>query len=188
MRKLTLVILVAAVAAPPRAAGAQAGLIVLGHVGRTWPTIDLSDAGDVVTSAFSYGGGVAVQIGGRAALRASLTREAPGYRGSTVAVADSSMVRTYLGGDLQIGWPGTSSFVPYVLVGVGVVRSDPADGSQATVSDLAGRLGIGVNRLVGFGAAFLEVTGTGYQFSGLGVDRFQIDLAARVGLAVAVPF
>ncbi|MGD2135037.1 MAG: hypothetical protein PVF27_02710 [Gemmatimonadales bacterium] len=188
MPKLALLVLLAALPALPRSADAQSGLIVFGHAGRAWPAVDLSDAGDRLTSAFTYGAGVALQIGGRIALRGSLTRSAPGYRGTTVALADSGMTRTYLGGDLQVGWPGTTSLVPYVVVGGGVMQSDPADGSQGTVTDVAGRLGLGANRLIGVGAVFLEVTATGYKFTGLGFDRLQIDVTLQAGLALAVPF
>jgi len=169
-------------------ANAQSALVVFGHVGRTWPTTGLADSTDDLSSAFALGAGVALQLNGHVALRGSFTRTTPTYAGTTIALTPAQITRTYFGGDVQVGWPGDSPTVPYLLFGGGVVRSAPKDASQRPVGDIAGRVGVGVNRLMGFGVMFVEAVGMVYQFSGLGFDRLQVDLTVQAGWAVAVPF
>jgi len=169
-------------------ANAQSALVLFGHVGRTWPTTGLADSTDDLSSAFALGAGVALQVNRHVALRGSFTRTSPTYTGTTVALAPAVITRTYYGGDVQVGWPGDSPTVPYVLFGGGVVRSAPNDTSQRPVSDIAGRVGVGVNRLMGFGVFFVEASGMVYQFSGLGFERLQVDLTVQAGWAIAVPF
>lgn len=178
---------VLAIVAPPPL-HAQSALVLFGHVGRAWPTTALADSGDDLTSAFALGAGAGLQVNGHVAVRASLTRSEPEYRGATVALTQPRVVRTYVGGDLQIGWPADSPLVPYVLFGGGVVRSAPEDASQQGSSDIAGRIGVGINRLGSFGVFFIEAVGMAYKFSGLGFDRLQIDLTVQAGWAVALPF
>lgn len=169
-------------------ANAQSALVLFGHAGRTWPTTALADSGDDLSFSFALGAGAALQVNGHVALRASFTRTTPTYSGSTVSLAPATITRTYIGGDLQVGWPGDTPTVPYLLLGGGVVRSDPKDAAQEATSNIAARIGVGVNRLMGYGVFFVEALGMVHQFSGLGFDRLQIDLTVQAGWAVAVPF
>jgi hypothetical protein len=166
---------------------AQSGaLVVFGYGGRHTPLVDLSTAGDDFTAAFSYGGGLALQLSQRSAIRASVTRFRTRYRGTAATPADSSATRYAIAADLQIGWPTTSALVPYVFVGGGGIITDLDDPALPKATDAMGRFGVGMNRVSGLGAWFLEFAGILYKYDGLGFDRFQFDVEGRLGFAVAI--
>ena len=93
-----------------------------------------------------------------------------------------------MGGDLQIGFPKASSWVPYLVFGGGAIRSTPADAALVAVTSPMARLGAGVNRIGGPLVWFAELSAVGSKFEGFGFDRLQLDLQVRVGLAFGVPF
>lgn len=170
-------------------ARAQSRAVVLfGHGGRHFSLVNLAEGGDRFSSAFSFGGGLALQVGTSVALRGGVTYVTTNYIGSTLSLADSGLTRLYFGGDLQFGWPTEGGFVPYLFLGGGAVRIDPDDDLLETVTDLAGRVGAGFNRVAGFGAFFVEVVGWIYRFNSFGFDRAQFDVGLQGGLAFALPF
>lgn len=156
------------------------------HGGRHFPVVDLTDAGDDLAAAFSFGGGLALQLNPNVAIRAQTTYHRTRYRGATVAPPDSGMAQFAIGGDLQIGWPATSAWVPYIFFGAGAVTTDFDDAAQATSTRLAGRFGIGINRVSSLGAWFLEVDGLLYKFEGFGLGRTQFDIETKLGFALAL--
>jgi hypothetical protein len=180
-----LVLLLAAGASRPLWAQDQA-LVVSIHGGRHSPLVNLTDGGDDLAAAFSYGGGVALQLNPNVAIRALTTYHSTRYRGTAVTPADSGMAQFVFGGDLLVGWPATSVFVPYIFFGGGAVLTDFDDPSQDTSTRFSGRFGVGLNRVSGFGAWFLEIDGLLYQFEGLGLRRTQFDVEAKLGLAIAL--
>jgi hypothetical protein len=161
-------------------------LVLFVNVGRHAPLANLSDAGDDLSPGFSYGGGLALQFGPSVALRGSLGYHRGRYRGDALAVADSGFARLVWAGDLQVGWPATSSLVPYVYLGGAVVTTDLDDDALTNVTGGGGRLGVGLNRVGGLGAWFFEFGTIIHKFSGNGFDRVQLDLEARVGFALAL--
>jgi len=182
---VALCILLAAGASRPLSAQDQA-LVVSLHGGRHFPVVNLTDAGDDLAGAFSFGGGLALQLNPNIAIRAQTTYHRTRYRGTTVAPADSGMAQYVVGGDLQIGWPSTSSWVPYVYFGGGVVATDFDDASQGTSTRLAGRFGVGINRVSRVGAWFFEVDGLLHKYVGFGLSRTQFDVETKLGFALAL--
>jgi len=178
----------ALLAAAAQATAAQGGLIVYGQGGGVWPVVPLHEDGDDFRESWSYGAGAALAVSGFVALRASVTRTSTEYRGTRIALTDDHQRRTYLAGDLQIGFPAYSAWVPYVVLGGGLVRTEPADATQSDVTSPMGRLGLGVNRIGGFFIWFAEATVAGYQFEGLGFKRLQVDPQVSIGLALGIPF
>jgi hypothetical protein len=164
---------------------AQNALVLFVHGAHYTPLSDLSDAGDEMAPRVGIGGGVAFQLSGSAALRASGTVINTRYRGDALGVTDSSVTRTYGILDLQLGWPGTSSFVPYIVIGAGIIRSDFNDPSVETTSYAGGRVGFGANYVSPVGAFFLEVLGTGYRWTGVPFSSTQFDLNIHAGVAIA---
>jgi opacity protein-like surface antigen len=186
-RSLPVALLWLLTAGAPRPLSAQSQALVLSvYGGRYSPLVNLTDAGDDLTAAFAFGGGLAFQLSQNAALRVSVTRHRARYRGDAVVVADSSVSRYAYGLDLQLGWPGTSVLVPYVYLGAGAVTTDFDDPAYTSTTGLAGRFGVGLNRVGGMGAWFVEVGTVLYGFDGLGLKRMQFDLEARLGFALAI--
>lgn len=161
-------------------------LVLFVSGGRHAPLVDLAEVGDELSPGFAYGGGLALQFGPRVALRASVGRHRGNYRGDAIVVPDSGFVRLVWATDLQFGWPATSALVPYVYVGGAVITTDFDDDALATVTGAGGRVGVGLNRVGGLGAWFLELGTVLHKFSGHGFDRLQLDLEARVGFALAL--
>lgn len=166
----------------------QGGLVVYGQGGGVWPALNLHADGDDFRPSVSYGAGAALAVSGSVALRASLTRTNTAYRGSTLTLGDDGMRRTYLAGDLQVGFPEASAWVPYLFLGGGIVRTEPADGTLDDVSSPMARLGIGVNRVGGLFIWFAEAVVTGSRFDGFGFERLQADVQGHIGLALGIPF
>jgi hypothetical protein len=180
-----LLALPAAALVAPLSAQSNA-LILFAHGGRYSPLVSLSDAGDDFAPAFSYGGGLALQVSDRAAIRLGGARHRSRYRGETALLADSSVTRYVFTADVQIGWPTTSALVPYVFFGGGALTTQFDDADVSTETAAMGRFGVGLNRVSGLGAWFLEFGTMLYQFKGLGFEGFQFDLEARLGFALAL--
>ena len=101
----------------------------------------------------------------------------------------AQFVNDVVSGDLLVGWPGTGSLVPYILLGAGVVHTPAAPGTGiAAATDFLGRVGTGLNVLTRLGTWFIEMSLGAYDFSGLGANSFQLDWSGHVGVAVAIPF
>jgi opacity protein-like surface antigen len=161
-------------------------LVLSVHGGRHNPLVDLTDAGDDLAAGFSYGGGIALQLNPNVALRGMVTRHRTRYRGSAATLADSAASQFVAAGDVQIGWPGTSALVPYIYVGGGGVITDWDDPVQDSSSRFAGRFGVGLNRVSGLGAFFLEIGGLIYEFKSIGLKHVQFDVETRLGFALAL--
>ncbi len=170
---------------PPLSAQSNA-LVLFAHGGRHSPLVNLTDAGDDFAPAFSYGGGLALQLSDRAAIRFGVTRHRTRYRGEAVSLSDSSSTRYVFAADVQIGWPTTSALVPYIFFGGGALTTQSDDPSVSTDTSIMGRFGLGLNRVGGLGAWFLEFGTMLYRFNGLGFEQFQFDLEGRLGFALAV--
>lgn len=170
-------------------AAAQTNAIVLFlDGGRTAGLLSLSTDGDQIGGGFALGGGAGIQLGPATALRAGIRHVRTDYAGEALALADQGMGRSYIGAELQTGWPGSGVLVPYVFLGGGLVRTIPDDPAQSVTSNVAGRLGAGVNWLGSPLVLFVEADTWTYRFTGLGFQRIQIDVLARVGLAVPFAF
>ena len=178
-------LVLAAGAAHPLPAQDRA-LVLSVHGGRHNPLVDLTDSGDDMASGFSYGGSVALQLSPNVALRAMLTRHRTRYRGFAATVADSAASQYVAAGDVQIGWPGTSRLVPYIFLGAGAVTTDWDDPAQDSSSRFAGRFGVGLNRVSGLGAFFLEIGGLVYDVQSIGLKHVQFDVETRLGFALAL--
>lgn len=187
MRPLILATLVCVGVATPLTAQTHA-LVVFGQAGRYAGMANLSGSGDDFAPAFSLGGGLALQVGPTAAIRASFTRVATRFRGTATGFADSSAARTYLGLDFEAGWPGTSNVVPYVLFGGGAAHTRPAETGAAGATQPAAHVGAGFNVIGGPLVFYAEASGWAYKFAGYGYSRLQVDLFVQVGTAIAIPF
>ncbi len=178
--------LAVAVATLPSTGHGQRALVLYGQGAHYTPLSKLAEAGDNIRPQFGFGGGIALQVSAKVALRASGTFVAARYHGAQLALSDSSIGRTYAMGDLQFGWPGTTLFVPYLVIGGGIVHNDFRDAAVSANTSAAGRLGAGINHLTPIGPLFVETLLTIYRWDAEGFDRAQLDLAVHAGLAVAL--
>jgi len=170
----------------PAPAAAQSAIVPFVFGAHYTSLSTLSDEGDEIAPRFAWGGGVALQLTESFAVRASGTLVKTQYRGDALAVSDSTVSRIYAFGDMQVGWPGTKSLVPYLFVGIGGVRSDFEDQNVETNTYFAVRAGGGVNYLSGVGAFFLETLVTGYRWTAAPFSSTQFDWSIHFGYAVAI--
>jgi len=171
----------------PRPLSAQSqALLVSIHGGRHTPLVNLNDAGDDFSAAFSYGASIGLQLGPSVALRGMVTRHRARYRGETAQLSDSMATRYSYALDLQYGWPTTSALVPYIYFGGGAFSTDFDDETRSSSPSFAGRFGIGMNRVGALGAWFLEIGTLLYEFKSPNFKRVQFDIEARLGFALAI--
>jgi hypothetical protein len=155
-----------------------------------FPLLNVSESGHDLSPGSAYGGGIGLQLGPTAALRATVNVSESKYRGPTVDLADPSFKRSYFGLDLMFGAPSDAGLAPYFFFGGGRVTSDPAEPDIDSFNKLAGRAGTGVNWVPdnSFFVLFLEACGWLYEFELLGFKELQFNTAFMGGIAFAVPF
>ena len=186
-RSLTIAALTVLAAGAPRPLLAQSkALLISLHGGRHNSLVNLTDAGDDFSAAFSYGGSIGLQLSERVAVRGMVTRHRARYRGEAFSIADSMTTQYSYGVDLQVGWPATSALVPYIYLGGGGYRVEFDDSAVSASNSLAGRFGIGMNRVGGLGAWFFEVGTSLYEFRSPNFKRVQFELETRLGFALAI--
>ncbi len=186
MRTWFAVCLVSSLAAAP--VTAQGALVLLGYGGFNAPTVSLADSGVGFGVAPAGGGGIALQVSRRTAVRATATFAKSDIDNWTLA--EPGVRRSLIGVDLQLGIPNTSSIVPYFIVGLARASFDPDEPGVETFEKLATKLGTGINYIPdnSIVAFFAELSGWFYRFDRLGLDRHQFDVMLAAGLAYAIPF
>jgi len=107
------------------------------------------------------------------------------------ALSSAHLNHYFYGGDVQLRYPTTSGFAPYLLVGAGAVTIDNADnGALASFTKFAGKGGLGVEYVppgskVGF---FAQGSSYLYNYDRDGFDKTQVDLLWTGGLSYRLPF
>lgn len=190
LRTPLLVLAVSALTSSPSFAQAG-GVVLFVQGGRHSQLTDLAvGTGDKMGSGFSAGAGLTVMLGRSLALRGYVSRTSSDYRGPTLTVQDSSIVRMFYGGDLMLGFATDIGLAPYLFGGLGGVAIDPADSTLGRFSKFAGHLGAGFNYVIEDSRVtpFLESGFWVYGFDRYGFDRTLWDFGVSVGLALTVPF
>ncbi|MFQ5703337.1 MAG: hypothetical protein ACE5HT_04870 [Gemmatimonadales bacterium] len=175
---------------PMSLAGQGRALIVFAQGGGNIPLNNLSKSGDDFEGSVAGGGGIGLQLGSHYAIRGTVSFVPSKYRGSTLAFSDKDFARTFIGADLQLGFPSFGGLAPYFFAGAGSVIIDPDEPGQDSFSKLAGRFGTGINYVFDnrFTTIFVELGTWVYRFDRLGFDKGQVDLTISAGLAYALPF
>ena len=165
-------------------------LFVYGHVGRMFPILNLSAAGDDLSPGRAYGGGVGLQLGPTTALRANVSISRSNHRGPTLDLSDPITKRAYYGLDLMFGAPSDAGLAPYLFFGSGRMTIDPAEPGTDTVAKLAGRMGTGINYVPdnSIFVLFVEACGWLYEFEMFGFRKLQFDTSVQGGLVFALPY
>jgi len=191
---LALAALLLAGAAAPALGQSRAFALYL-QGGRWLPATDLnSEIGDKFTAEWTWGGGVAWQVGERFAIRGSAMTTQTQIIGPTLDLADPDVTRWYYVGDLVFGWPTATGWVPYGYLGAGVVTTTPKDSTllagDGKSTDFVGRVGGGVNRILSFGVLFLETDISLWRLNSLNVEFYglKMEWSFRLGWALVIPY
>jgi Outer membrane protein beta-barrel domain len=171
----------------------QRNVILFANGGGVSPVTDLNDAGTAsLKTGWAAGGGVGVQINPYVAVRGTFDLTQTEGEGSAAGALGSGDLRHYFyGGDVQLRYPTTSGFAPYLLLGAGAVTIDNADDDTfQSFTKFAGKGGLGVeyvfpqNNL----GLFAQATSYIYDYDRTGFDKTQADLLWTAGLSYRLPF
>lgn len=175
---------------PEPSSGQARALLVFGQGGRMFPLLNLSEAGDDLSSGRAWGGGIGLQLGATTALRASVNISNTRHQGPSLELDATEITRYYYGLDLMFGAPSNLGLAPYVFFGAGRIRVKPGDPHRVTFKKLAGRFGTGLNYVPdnSFFVLFVEACGWLYEFELYGFSELQFNAAALGGIAFAIPF
>jgi hypothetical protein len=171
------------------------GLIFFARGGGFNGLTSLDDQGvhDFKRVGFNVGGGLGLQFNRYLTLRGDFNFDRNELRTNDIRTG-TKLNRYFYDAALQLQYPTTSGFEPYVFAGGGGVTLDQ-NGLGATETKGAGTFGLGLNyRIPGspFGV-FLEGKSWVFKPTGLagslaGFDRTQVDLAWSGGLSYKVRF
>lgn len=186
-------LLLGGAAGPAQAQSKAFALYVQG--GRWLPVTDLnSENGDKLTAEWTWGGGLAWQLGEKFAVRASAMTTRTQIIGNTLTLDDPRITRWYYVGDLVFGWPTATGWVPYGYVGAGAVTTTPKDSmllaGDGKSTDFTARAGAGINHITSFGVVFLETDIWLWRLNSLDVEFYglKMEWSFRLGWALVIPY
>jgi hypothetical protein len=171
----------------------QRNIIFFANGGGASPVTDLNDAGTAsLKTGWTAGGGVGVQINPYVALRGTFDFTRTEGEGTAAGPLGSANLSHYFyGGDVQLRYPTTSGFAPYVLLGAGAVTIDNADNAAfESFTKFAGKGGLGVEYTFAQNnvGLFAQATSYLYDYDRNGFDKTQADLLWTAGLSYRLPF
>jgi Outer membrane protein beta-barrel domain len=153
---------------------------------------DLNDAGTAsLNTGWSAGGGVGWQLNPYVAVRGTFDFARAKGDGSGNAFTGQEFNNYYYGGDVQLRYPTSSGFAPYLLLGAGAVTIDNSDNAAfESFTKFAGKGGAGVEYVVpgsNFGL-FAQAATYVYNYDRNGFDKTQADLLWTGGLSYRLAY
>jgi opacity protein-like surface antigen len=177
--------------APYNSNPTRPSLVVFANGGGNSPLTNLNETGSAdLKTGWTLGGGAGVQLNQYLAVRGvfDFARD-KGSSGST-AFAGQRFNHYFYGGDLQLRYPTTSGFSPYILAGAGAVTIDNKDDlTPNKTTKFAGKGGVGVEYVFpnnGFGL-FAQGASYVYKFDRDGFNKTQFDVLWTAGLSYRFP-
>jgi opacity protein-like surface antigen len=182
---------VASAQAPSLSTSTRPSVIVFANGGGNSPLTNLNETGTAdLKTGWTVGGGAGVQVNQYLAVRGvfDFARD-KGSAGST-AFAGQRFNHYFYGGDVQLRYPTTSGFAPYLLAGAGAVTIDNKDDPTSNkTTKFAGKGGVGVEYVFpnnGFGL-FAQGASYVYKFDRNGFNKTQFDVLWTAGLSYRFP-
>jgi len=167
-------------------------LIFFANGGGNSPLTDLNDAGTAsLKTGWTAGGGIGLQVNSYLAIRGGFDfSRTEGQGVGAGGLLGQKLDHYFYGGDVQLRYPTSGGFAPYVLVGVGAVTIDNKD--QATFerfTKFAGKGGVGLEYVFPSSNVGFFVQGTTYLFGydRGGFDKTQADVLWTGGLSYRLP-
>ena len=168
-------------------------LVFFANGGGNSPVTDLNDAGTArLKTGWTVGGGVGLQVNRYFAVRGTFDySRAEGQGPAAGPLLGSKLEHYFYGGDVQLRYPTSGGFAPYLVLGAGAVTIDNKDvaGFQK-FTKFAGKGGLGVEYAVPrsqFGI-FLQGSTWLFGYDRGGFDKTQADVLWTGGLSYRLPF
>jgi hypothetical protein len=166
-------------------------LVFFANGGGNSSLTNLNDAGTAsLGTSWTAGGGLGVQLNRYAAVRGTFDFARTEGQGVSAGTLDGRRVNRYFyGGDLQLRYPTSSGFAPYVLLGAGAVTIDPSDATGLdNFTKFAGKGGLGVEySLRNHVGLFAQGATYTYDYDRDGFNKRQWDLLWTAGLSYRLP-
>ncbi len=167
-------------------------VLLFANGGGSSSVTDLNDAGTAsLGTGWTAGGGIGWQFNPYVAVRGTFDFARAEGDGSANAFNGQQFNRYFYGGDVQLRYPTTSGFAPYLLLGAGAVTVDNADNASFdSFTKFAGKGGLGVEYAMPRSnvGLFAQATSYVYQFDRNGFDKTQADLLWTAGLSYRLPY
>jgi opacity protein-like surface antigen len=181
----------------PSLASAQTGqsldrptLVAFANGGGNSSLTDLNDAGTAsLKTGWTAGGGLGVQLNHYVAVRGTFDfAKADGE--SATPFTGQSLNHYFYGGDVQLRYPTSNGFAPYLLLGAGAVTIDNPDNvGFDRFTKFAGKGGLGLEYTLprsDFGI-YVQANSYVYNFDRNGFDKTQADLLWTGGVSYRLP-
>jgi len=167
-------------------------VIVFANGGGNSPLTNLNQTGTAdLKTGWALGGGAGVQVNQYLAVRGVFDfARSEGSTNSTV-FAGQRLNHYFYGGDVQLRYPTSGGFAPYLLAGAGAVTIDNKDDlTSNTTTRFAGKGGVGVEYSFPRNGLGLFAQGASYvyKFDRDGFDKTQFDVLWTAGLSYRFPF
>ncbi|MGH7562399.1 MAG: outer membrane beta-barrel protein [Gemmatimonadales bacterium] len=188
--------LILALAGPATGAAQSAGegprLVFFANGGGNSPVTDLNDAGTAsFKTGWTAGGGVGLQINRYVAVRGVFDfSRTEGQGAAAGSLLGQKLDHYFYGGDVQLRYPTSSGFAPYLLLGAGAVTIDNSDlDTFERFTKFAGKGGVGVEYVLPRSSVGFFLQGTSYLFGydRGGFDKTQADILWTGGLSYRLP-
>lgn len=170
--------------------GSSPSLIIFGQGGGYSPATDLNSAGTADgKTGWTVGGGVGVGLNRYVAIRAAIDFARSDIEGSGAGeFGGNQLDRLFYGGDVQLSYPTSSGFRPYLLLGAGAVTIMPDDNTGLdNVTKFAGTGGLGVAYALPSGVELYVQGNTHiYKIDDFGFDKTQADVLWTGGLSYRI--
>ncbi|HEX9895410.1 MAG TPA: outer membrane beta-barrel protein [Gemmatimonadales bacterium] len=175
-----------------QAASDRPRLVFFANGGGNSPVTDLNEAGTAsLKTGWTAGAGVGVQVNPYLAIRGSFNFARSEGEGPAAGLLTGQKLNHYFyGGDVQLRYPTSSGFAPYLLLGAGAVTIDNTDlNTFERFTKFAGKGGLGVEYVLPRSNVGLFVQGTTYVYGydRGGFDKTQVDLLWTGGLSYRLP-
>jgi opacity protein-like surface antigen len=152
---------------------------------------NLNDAGTAsLSTGWTAGGGVGLQLNRFVALRGTFDFARTEGEGSALGALNGRRLNRYFyGGDVQLRYPNSSGFAPYLLLGAGAVTIDGSDDvGIESFTKFAGKGGLGIEyQLRNNVGLFAQGATYVYDYDRGGFDKTQWDLLWTAGLSYRLP-
>jgi opacity protein-like surface antigen len=161
-------------------------VVLFANGGGYSPLTDLNSTGNAsLRTDWGLGGGAGVQLNRYVAVRGVFDYAQTRGQDGSIAFSSDKLRHYFYGGDVQLRYPTTSGFAPYLLAGAGAVTIDSDNPSFGRFTKLAGKGGVGVEYQLPENGLGLFAQGSSYiyKFDRSGFDKTQWDLLWTAGLS-----
>lgn len=162
-------------------------LVVFGQGGGNSALTDLNEAKTAkLRTGWTAGGGIGLQFNQYLAVRGTFDVAESKVEGVGAGTLNSEKLTHYFyGGEVQLRYPTSTGFAPYLLLGAGAVTVDNTqDDTFTRFTKFSGRGGLGIEYLTRSNVGlFAQGVASTYKLGRFGFDKTQADVLWTAGIS-----